>query len=132
VWLTRYIKAPGEGEEFRNPSSGKRSERRMIRKAFIMFLKPGYEVEYRRRHNPVWPELEQVLKRFGVSNYSIFLQPESERLFAYAEIESEELWQKIAETGECRRWWAFMKECMLTNPDDSPVAVELDEAFHLE
>ena len=103
----------------------------MIRKAFLMTLRPGCRDEYERRHNPIWPELQEVLKRHGVANYSIFLERGSERLFAYAEVESEELWQQIAESDAGRRWWAHMKELMLTNPDDSPVAVGLEEVFHL-
>jgi L-rhamnose mutarotase len=104
----------------------------MIRKAFLMTLKPGNQAEYERRHQPIWTELQEVLKRHGVSNYSIFLDRQSEQLFAYVEIESEARWNQIASTEVCRRWWAFMKELMLTNPDDSPVAVSLDEVFHLD
>ena len=104
----------------------------MIRKAFLMTLKAGQQDEYERRHNPIWPELQDVLREHGVRNYSIFLDRQTDVLFAYAEIESEELWRRIAETAPCRRWWAHMKELMLTNADDSPVAVELDEVFHLE
>lgn len=104
----------------------------MIRKAFLMTLKPGNQAEYERRHAPIWEELQAVLKTHGVSNYSIFLNRQTEQLFAYAEIESEELWNRIAETEVCRRWWAHMKDLMLTNPDDSPVAVTLDEVFHMD
>jgi L-rhamnose mutarotase len=104
----------------------------MIRKAFLMFLKPGNRDEYERRHNPIWPELQEVLKNKGVNNYSIFLEPSGERLFAYAEIESEDLWRSIAETDVCKRWWFSMKELMDTNADNSPVAVDLNEVFHLE
>ena len=104
----------------------------MIRKAFLMTLKPGRRDEYERRHNPVWPELRAVLKAHGVRNYSIFHDRASDRLFAYAEVESEESWRRIADTEPCRRWWAYMKDLMLTNPDDSPVAVDLDELFHLD
>jgi L-rhamnose mutarotase len=104
----------------------------MIRKAFLMKLKPGRREEYERRHNPIWPELEEVLREHGVHNYSIFHKPGTERLFAYAEVESEELWQRIAETEACRRWWAYMSELMLTNPDESPVSENLDEVFHLD
>ena len=103
----------------------------MIRKAFLMTLKPGNQEEYEKRHNPIWPELEEVLKNHGVKNYTIFLDRDTDRLFAYAEIESEELWQQIANTEPCRRWWAHMKDLMLTNADDSPVAVPLLEVFHL-
>lgn len=104
----------------------------MIRKAFLMTLKPGAEAEYQKRHNPIWPELQAVLKSHGVKTYSIFLDGSDElKLFAYAEIESEELWQRIADSDVCRRWWAYMKDLMLTNPDDSPVVADLKEVFHL-
>ncbi len=102
----------------------------MIRKAFIMSVHAGHEAEYARRHSPIWPELEAVLKAHGVVRYSIFLDPASRQLFAYAEIEDEARWQAIAETDVCRRWWASMRELMPTNPDNSPVAVELKEVFH--
>ena len=105
----------------------------MIRKSFLMTLKPGAWIEYQRRHNPIWPELQEVLKHHGVSNYSIFLDRSSNRrLFAYAEIESEELWRTIADTETCRRWWSHMKDLMLTNPDDSPVTTDLNEVFHID
>src|SRR5262245_34818789 len=103
----------------------------MIRKAFLMQLTPGSQFEYERRHNPIWPELQTVLKDHGVTNYSIFLDRKTDRLFAYAEIESEELWEKIAGTEVCRRWWTEMSDFMLTNEDDSPVSTELIEVFHL-
>ena len=104
----------------------------MIRKAFLMKVNPSAHAEYERRHNPIWRELEEALKRHGVSNYSIFLAEESSQLFGYVEIESEEHWAQIAETDECRRWWAFMKDVMPTNADESPVSVELKEVFHLD
>lgn len=104
----------------------------MIRKAFLMRLKPGSREEYERRHDRVWPEMREVLKSHGVGNYSIFHERGSDKLFAYAEVESEELWRRIAETEVCRRWWAYMKELMLTNPDDSPLAEDLEEVFHLD
>ncbi len=104
----------------------------MIRKAFIMTVRPGREAEYQRRHSPIWPELEAVLKDHGVTSYSIFLDPASRQLFAYAEIEDEARWQSIAQTEVCRRWWTSMRELMPTNPDHSPVAVELKEVFHIQ
>ena len=103
----------------------------MIRKAFVMSVQEGREEEYERRHNPIWPELEAALKAHGVHNYSIFLLPATRQLFAYAEIESEEQWDAIAQTDVCRRWWAHMREVMPSNPDDSPVSEELREVFHM-
>lgn len=104
----------------------------MIRKAFLMKVNAGQHAEYRRRHDPIPADLAAVLKLHGVSNYSIFLEPETGQLFGYAEIESEALWAKIAATDECRRWWKFMQDVMPANPDDSPQSKDLEEVFHLD
>jgi L-rhamnose mutarotase len=76
-------------------------------------------------------ELDAVLRSHGVRSYSIFLDPGTNDLFAYAEIESEERWAAIAGTDVCRRWWRSMRELMPSHPDDSPVAGDLLEVFHL-
>ena len=104
----------------------------MIRKAFRMAVHPDRHDEYARRHNPIWPELQQVLHEHGVRSYSIYLDVETSVLFGYAEIESEELWGKIAATDVCQRWWRHMTELMPSNPDSSPVARDLREVFHIE
>jgi L-rhamnose mutarotase len=104
----------------------------MIRKAFKMSVHPDQQAEYAQRHNPIWPELEQVLREHGVRRYSIFLDPATNELFAYAEIESEERWNAIGATDVCRRWWRSMREIMPANPDNSPVSAPLKEVFHLE
>jgi L-rhamnose mutarotase len=103
----------------------------MIRKAFVMSVNPGSEAEYERRHRPIWPELERVLREHGAHNYSIFLHAETRQLFGYVEIEDEARWQAVAATPECQRWWRSMSELMPSNPDHSPVAHELREVFHL-
>jgi len=104
----------------------------MIRKAFAMSVFEGKEEEYERRHNPIWADLEQTLKSHGVHNYSIFLHPETRQLFAYVEIEDEERWDAISKTDSCKRWWAYMRDMMPSNPDNSPVSLELKEVFHID
>ena len=104
----------------------------MIRKAFLMSVNPDKHEEYERRHRPIWPELEQVLKSHGAHNYSIFLDKATSSLFGYVEIESEERWNAIAKTPICRKWWAYMKDIMPSNPDNSPKSVELREVFHID
>lgn len=102
----------------------------MIRKAFVMSVNKGNEVEYEKRHRPIWPELEAVLRKHGVHNYSIFLHPDTNQLFGYAEIEDEARWNAIAQTPECKKWWAYMKDVMPSNPDNSPKSIGLKEVFH--
>ncbi|MBL9202053.1 MAG: L-rhamnose mutarotase [Opitutaceae bacterium] len=104
----------------------------MIRKAFVMSVDAGREVEYERRHRPIWPELEAVLKAHGVHNYSIFLHAETRQLFAYAEIEDEARWAAIAKTDVCQRWWKHMGDVMPSNADHSPVSSGLREVFHID
>jgi L-rhamnose mutarotase len=103
----------------------------MIRKAFRMQVNPSAHAEYARRHNPIWPELQQVLREHGAHNYSIFLDPERSELFGYVEIEDEARWNAIADTEVCKRWWSTMKSIMPSNPDNSPVSTGLTEVFHL-
>lgn len=103
-----------------------------MRKAFVMSVNPGNVEEYEKRHNPIWPELEKILKEHGVANYSIFLHPETRQLFAYAEIESEEQWAAVASAEVCQQWWKHMGDIMPSNPDHSPVSMPLREVFHLD
>jgi len=104
----------------------------MIRKAFRMSVSGDRHEEYARRHNPIWRELEDTLLEHGVLSYSIYLDPVTSDLFAYAEIEDEERWQAIASTPVCRRWWSYMREVMPSNADGSPVSRDLREVFHIE
>ena len=104
----------------------------MLRKAFIMSVNAGQESEYERRHRPIWKELQATLKSHGVHNYSIFLHPQTRQLFAYVEIEDEQKRNAIAQTPICKKWWAHMKDIMLSNPDNSPISAELREVFHID
>ena len=65
-------------------------------------------------------------------NYSIFFDEETHVLFGYAEIESKEKWEAIAETEVCKKWWNFMSDIMEVNEDNSPVTDELKEIFYLD
>ena len=106
----------------------------MIRKAFLMQAKPGMAAEYQRRHNPIWPDLENALKVCGASNFSIFLHEDTDMLFGYVEIEDEEKFRQIADTDVCRRWWQYMTEVLVCESDDSTKGKEdmLREVFHLD
>jgi len=104
----------------------------MIRKVFAMKVFPDEHEEYERRHNEIWPEMLEELRKHGASNYSIFLEKETNTLFGYVEIEDEAMWSKMAETKINKKWWAFMESVMETNSDLSPVSKELKEVFHMD
>jgi len=103
----------------------------MKRAAFKMYLKPGFEAEYEKRHNEIWPELKKLLQDAGVSDYSIFLDKETNVLYA-VQRNSGVGSQNLGETEIVKRWWKYMADIMETNPDNSPVSVELKELFYLE
>lgn len=100
-------------------------------KGFKMKLYPGMEAEYEKRHNQLWPEMKDMIHEHGGKNYTIFLDRETLTLFGYIEIENEELWAKGADTAINRKWWDFMADIMETNPDNSPVSIDLKTVFHL-
>ena len=104
----------------------------MIRKGFKMKLYEGFAEEYERRHNLLWDEMIASIHAHGGKNYSIFLDKETHVLYGYIEVEDEELWAKQADDPVNRKWWDFMADIMETNPDNSPVAVDLMPVFHLD
>ena len=101
----------------------------MKRHAFKMRLKPGKAAEYRKRHDEIWPELSALIKDSGVSDYSIFLDEETNTLFAVQKISGDSSSQDLGSMDVVRRWWAHMSDIMDTNPDGSPASVDLVEVF---
>ncbi len=104
----------------------------MKRVAFKMQLKPGYEEEYKKRHDEVWPGIVKELKEAGVSDYSIFLDEETLTLFAVQKLTDENTADALPEKEAVRKWWEYMKDIMDTNTDNSPVCTPLKEVFYLK
>ena len=104
----------------------------MRREAFKMYLKPGFENEYEKRHKEIWPELKKLLKESGISDYIIFLDKETNILFASQLVDGDSSSQDLGENPIVKKWWEYMADIMDTNPDNSPVSVPLKEVFYLE
>ena len=104
----------------------------MKRVAFKMYLKEGYKEEYRKRHNELWPEVADLLKKAGISDYSIFLDEQSYVLFAVQTVSNAEGSQSLGHQGIIQKWWDYMADIMEVNPDNSPVSEELEAMFYLK
>ena len=104
----------------------------MTRHAFKMRLKPGAAVEYKKRHDEIWPELAAELRAAGVSGYSIFLDEETLTLFAVQKLGDGNTAAALPNSPIVRKWWDYMAPLMETNFDHSPVAKPLAEVFHLD
>lgn len=103
----------------------------MQRIAFKMKLFPGYEAEYRRRHAAIWPELHELLKSVGITEYSIFLDKGSLDLFAYLQIADPGQLDLLPVKAVMQQWWDHMKDIMESHPDHSPVTTPLEEVFYM-
>jgi L-rhamnose mutarotase len=101
-------------------------------KAFKMLLCAGYAEEYKKRHDEIWPELKSLLKDHGISDYSIFLDEESNVLFGIMTVDNISSLKSLPESTVMKKWWAYMKDIMVTNDDASPVSIPLKQVFFME
>ena len=104
----------------------------MSKLAFKMKLKPGFKDEYKKRHDEIWPELKGLLKQNGISDYTIFLDEETNILFAVQQQDGNQSSQDLGKTEIVQKWWAYMADIMDSNPDNSPVSAPLQEVFHMD
>ncbi len=77
------------------------------------------------------PELEQLLKSTGISEYSIFLDEATNNLFGFLKAEDIGLLDNLPAHPVMQKWWLYMKDIMRSNPDNSPVSIPLQEVFYL-
>jgi len=101
----------------------------MAKMAFKMQLKPGCKNIYEQRHAEIWPELKQLLKEAGVSDFYIFLDESTNTLFAVQEQSLGQSSQQLGAHPIVQRWWQYMADIMETNPDNSPISQPLEQVF---
>lgn len=103
----------------------------MQRMAFKMKLFLEQEAEYKRRHDQIWPELKSLLKEAGISDYSIFLDGESNTLISILSVSDPENLNHLRQHSIMQEWWDYMENIMETNGDNSPVSIQLKEMFYM-
>ena len=103
----------------------------MPRIAFTMQLLPGFEAEYKKRHDEIWPELKDLLSSSGISNYCIFLEESTGILFATMDVEDDTRARENRNNPIMKKWWSHMSDIMETNVDSSPVTSPLKQVFYL-
>jgi L-rhamnose mutarotase len=99
--------------------------------AFRMNLFPGKAAEYRKRHDEIFPELVKALKEAGVSDYSIWLDPESRHLFGVLTRADDHRMDALPDSEIVKRWWAHMADIMATDADNVPVQIPCKKVFYL-
>lgn len=99
--------------------------------AFRMNLFKGFAEEYEKRHDEIFPELATALKDAGVSDYSIWLDPESNHLFGLLTRTENHRMDALPDTEIVKRWWAHMADIMETNAENVPTQIPLKRVFYL-
>lgn len=97
-----------------------------------MKLKPGFEEEYKKRHDEIWPELSAALNEAGVSDYSIYLDRTTGVLFAVQKLTENNTANDLPQLPIVKKWWAYMADIMDTHPDNSPMSTSLECVFHMD
>lgn len=104
----------------------------MKRYGFKMKLKPGFKEEYQKRHDEIWPELKKIIKDVGITDYSIFLDIDTNILFSVYKQSDVQSAQDIRNNPIEQKWWSYMADIMEVNPDKSPITIPLREVFHMD
>ena len=84
--------------------------------AWVLEVRPGYEEDYKKRHDEIWPEMLEALRKAGIRNYNIFRHGLT--LFGYFETDDLAAAQKaIAADPVNARWGAWMGPIMKVEID---------------
>jgi L-rhamnose mutarotase len=102
----------------------------MLRRAFLMRLKPGALDEYKRNHDHIWPELVAAIKASGIATMTIFEQ--DPLLIMYSEIADEKAWDELWHSQIHDRWAEVMNPLMEFRADGLVDSQPVTEIFHLE
>lgn len=104
----------------------------MERFCFTFTIKPGAEVEYKRRHDEIWPEMIQALKDAGITNYTLFRRGLD--IIAYAEChpDAKTAFGKVAETEVDARWSEWFGDVIERRFDETGEPMTAEEVWHLD
>jgi L-rhamnose mutarotase len=79
--------------------------------AWVLEVRPGYEVEYLKRHDEIWPEMLEALRVAGIRNYNIFRHGLT--LFGFFETDDLDATKAYLRTSPVdKRWGEWMAPIM--------------------
>ncbi len=79
--------------------------------AWVLEVRPGYEDEYKKRHDEIWPEMLEALRAAGIRNYNIFRHGLT--LFGFFETDDLEATKSFLRTNAVdQRWGEWMAPIM--------------------
>jgi L-rhamnose mutarotase len=99
----------------------------MIQQAFVMKLKPGALDEYVKRHDEIWPELTEEIKKCGISKIASF--EDDPYVFLYSEVEDEGAWDRLWDSEIHVKWGAWFEPLMEFNKEGKVDAKFVRQVF---
>jgi L-rhamnose mutarotase len=104
----------------------------MERFCFTFEIRAGAEDEYKRRHDEIWPELVDVIRGSGVTNYSLFRRATT--VIAYCECEPDvaTAFAKIGASEVNARWSEYFEDLIVALTDDDGELFTAQEVWHLD
>ncbi|WP_274626992.1 L-rhamnose mutarotase [Arvimicrobium flavum] len=100
--------------------------------AWVLEVRPGYEEEYQKRHDEIWPEMLEALTAAGIRNYNIFRHGLT--LFGYFETDDLKKTQAVlAKSDVNAKWGEWMGPIMKVEVDPAtnfPYLLPLQ--FHMD
>jgi L-rhamnose mutarotase len=102
------------------------------RYALMLRLRPGAAAAYEEAHRAVWPEMLALLKRAGISEYSIYRRDEP-LILALCAADFEETWKQIESDPIDARWQKAMAPLFARNEGLGPGErfPMMEEVFYL-
>tara|TARA_A100001011_G_scaffold259289_1_gene267615 strand:+ start:192 stop:506 length:315 start_codon:yes stop_codon:yes gene_type:complete len=100
--------------------------------AWVLEVRPGYEDEYKKRHDEIWPEMVQMLSDAGLRNYNIFRHGLT--LFGYFETDDlKKSIDHIVKSEVNKKWGEYMSDILKSEVDPKtnfpyllPIQMHLD------
>lgn len=105
----------------------------MEKYAWKALVAEGKIEEYKRRHDNLWPEMKEVLKKAGIRNYTIWNV--GNELFGYYECEfgAEYAARVQRESQTVARWDEYMKDVLIMETDpETGAQPRLTQVFSFE
>ena len=103
----------------------------MANYAWVLEVRPGYEEEYKKRHDEIWPELVEAIQEAGIRNYSLFRR--GTQVIAYAECHPDvaTAFGKVGATDVNRRWAEWFDDVIVALVDEEGNLLRAEEVWHL-
>ena len=103
----------------------------MQKVGFMMKLKADRIEEYQKRHDEIWDEMREILKKAGRANYSLWY--DAGNIFGYYEVEDKAAsGQILSDSPIVRQWNHWMADLLETDEAGNPRIREMDLVFYLK